>query len=55
MIYVIGHKSPDSDSVCSAIAVTELKRQLGIKCEARVAGELRSLSEGGYQENHTIG
>ena len=45
MIYVIGHKSPDSDSVCSAIAVTELKRQLGIKCEARVAGDINAESK----------
>ena len=40
MIYVIGHKSPDSDSVCAAIAVAELKRALGEKCEARIAGKI---------------
>ncbi|MFH0808441.1 MAG: manganese-dependent inorganic pyrophosphatase [archaeon] len=40
MIYVVGHLSPDSDSVCSAIAVAELKNTLGEKCEARVAGEI---------------
>lgn len=27
-IYVIGHRNPDTDSVCSAIAVAELKNQL---------------------------
>ena len=37
MIYVVGHKSPDSDTVCSAIAVADLKRQLGFECEARIA------------------
>ncbi len=42
MIYVVGHKSPDSDSVCSAIAVADLKRQLGEECEARVAGEINN-------------
>jgi len=42
MIYVVGHKSPDSDSVCSAIAVAELKKLLGFETEARVAGELNS-------------
>lgn len=28
-IYVFGHKNPDSDSICSAIAYTELKKKLG--------------------------
>ena len=27
-VYVIGHKNPDTDSICSAIAYTELKGQL---------------------------
>ncbi len=27
-VYVIGHKNPDSDSICSAIAYTELKNKL---------------------------
>ncbi len=44
MIYVVGHLSPDSDSVCSAIAVAELKRLLGEKAEARVAGEINAES-----------
>ncbi len=30
-IYVIGHRNPDSDSICSAIAYAELRRQQGIK------------------------
>lgn len=25
-IYIIGHKNPDTDSICSAIAYTELKK-----------------------------
>ncbi len=45
MIYVVGHKSPDSDSVGSAIAVAELKGMLGEKCEARVAGEINAESK----------
>lgn len=40
VIYVVGHKSPDSDAVCAAIAVAELKKKLGFKCEARVAGKI---------------
>ena len=27
-IYVIGHKNPDTDSICSAIAYAELKNLL---------------------------
>ena len=54
MIYVVGHLSPDSDSVCSAIAVADLKRQLsprddpagpGEDCEARVAGKINNESK----------
>ena len=35
--YVIGHNPPDSDTVCTAIAYANLKRQLGINAEARIA------------------
>ncbi|MDO4466583.1 MAG: putative manganese-dependent inorganic diphosphatase [Bacillota bacterium] len=28
-VYIIGHKNPDTDSVCSAIALAELKQKLG--------------------------
>ena len=34
-IYVIGHSSPDSDTVCSAIAYARLLTMLGYKAEAR--------------------
>jgi manganese-dependent inorganic pyrophosphatase len=40
VIYVVGHKSPDSDAVCAAIAVAELKRQLGVECEARISEKI---------------
>jgi len=36
--YVIGHKNPDSDTVCSAIAYAELKNKLGIPAEAVICG-----------------
>ena len=29
-VYIFGHKSPDSDAVCSAIALAHLKRQQGV-------------------------
>ena len=28
-VFVIGHKSPDTDSICSAIAYAELRNQSG--------------------------
>ncbi len=31
LVYVIGHKSPDTDSVCSSIAFARLKARLGAK------------------------
>ena len=27
-VYVVGHKNPDTDSVCSAIAYADLKRKI---------------------------
>ncbi len=40
-VVVIGHKNPDTDSICSAIAYAELKNRTGpLVCEARRAGQL---------------
>ena len=40
-IYVIGHKNPDTDSICSAIAYANLKRQVtGEKYVAKRAGDI---------------
>ncbi len=33
-VYVIGHKNPDADSICSAIAYSALKNKLGINTVA---------------------
>ena len=39
-IYVIGHKNPDTDSIASAIAYTELKKRQGLSnVHAAMAGE----------------
>lgn len=42
-IYVIGHKNPDTDSICSAIAYTDLKSKTGsgeyIACRAGLVNE----------------
>ncbi|QCX32614.1 putative manganese-dependent inorganic diphosphatase [Caloramator sp. E03] len=45
IIYITGHKNPDSDSVCSAIAYAELKRKLGFNATAAVLGELNRETE----------
>ena len=39
-VYVVGHKSPDTDSVCSAIAYAELKKKLGVDAVPARQGEL---------------
>ena len=40
-IYVIGHKSPDTDSVTSAITYANLKNALGMsEAKPAVAGDL---------------
>ena len=41
-VYVIGHKSPDTDTVCSAIVYANLKRHLGINCKAVVSGKINN-------------
>lgn len=41
-VYVIGHKSPDTDTVCSAIAYANLKKQFGINAKPVVAGNLNN-------------
>ncbi len=39
-IYIFGHKNPDTDSVTSAIALANLKKELGYNAEAYVLGEI---------------
>lgn len=42
MLYITGHRNPDSDSICSAIAYADLKKQLG---ENAVACRLGPLND----------
>jgi len=44
-VYVIGHKSPDSDTVCSAIAYAALMNKLGIDAKPVVAGPINNESK----------
>ena len=41
-VYVIGHQSPDSDTVCSAIAYARLLTMLGVNAEAAVTDKLNN-------------
>ena len=41
---IFGHKTPDSDSVMSAIALSYFKNQIGEKTEARVLGDINKES-----------
>ena len=42
VIYVIGHKSPDSDTVCSAIVYARLLNLLGFEAKAVVAANINN-------------
>jgi len=39
-VLVFGHKNPDTDTICSAIAYAELKKALGVEAEAVRLGEI---------------
>ncbi len=54
-IYVIGHKNPDSDTVCSAIVFARMLTLLGYDAEAAITGEVNEetayiLNEAGVKE-----
>ncbi len=40
MVYVVGHKNPDTDSICSAIAYAELKKKLGLDAKPARLGDI---------------
>lgn len=44
-IYILGHKNPDTDSICSAISYAELKRKLGFNACAGRLGEPNQETE----------
>jgi len=44
-VLVFGHKNPDTDSICSAIAYAELKRALGVDAEAVRLGEVNGETQ----------
>ena len=45
-VVVIGHRNPDTDSICSAIAYAELKNKTtDLVCEPRRAGKMNQETE----------
>ncbi|MDQ0157204.1 manganese-dependent inorganic pyrophosphatase [Robertmurraya andreesenii] len=44
-VLVLGHKNPDTDSICSAIAYANLKRKLGMDAEPVRLGNLNGETE----------
>ncbi|MDL1955753.1 MAG: manganese-dependent inorganic pyrophosphatase [Candidatus Desulfofervidus auxilii] len=44
-VYVVGHKSPDTDSICAAIAYAELKKKLGVDAVPARLGELNTETD----------
>ncbi|WP_252187826.1 putative manganese-dependent inorganic diphosphatase [Anaeromonas frigoriresistens] len=45
MIYIFGHKNPDTDSVMSAIALSKLKNQLRLNTTPFILGEINKETE----------
>ena len=43
-VYIYGHKNPDSDSVCAAIALADLKSKIGVEAVPAVQGALNPES-----------
>ena len=41
-IYIFGHKNPDTDSVCGAIALSYLKNHLGMNTTPAVLGNINN-------------
>ncbi|WP_066367001.1 manganese-dependent inorganic pyrophosphatase [Neobacillus fumarioli] len=44
-ILIFGHKNPDTDSICSALAYADLKKQLGVDVEPVRLGEINNETQ----------
>lgn len=44
-LLVFGHKNPDTDSICSSLVMTNLKKSLGVDAVSCCLGELRKEAE----------
>lgn len=45
LVLVTGHKNPDTDSICSVVAYSELKKKLGVNASPRRLGEINRETE----------
>ncbi len=45
MIYIFGHKKPDTDSICASISLSYLKNELGYETEPRTLGVITNETE----------
>lgn len=53
-IYVIGHRNPDTDSICSAIGYAHLKQSLGVHAIAARAGKLNNETKYILETLHVV-
>ncbi|MFC4798697.1 manganese-dependent inorganic pyrophosphatase [Neobacillus sp. GCM10023253] len=44
-VLIFGHKNPDTDSICSALAYADLKKQLGMEVEAVRLGQINGETQ----------
>ncbi|MBD7938893.1 manganese-dependent inorganic pyrophosphatase [Cytobacillus sp. Sa5YUA1] len=44
-VYIFGHKNPDTDTICSAIAYADLKKELGMDAEPIRLGEINGETQ----------
>lgn len=44
-IYIFGHRKPDTDSVCGAISLSYLKKEMGLNTEPRILSEINNETE----------
>ena len=44
-ILVVGHRNPDTDSVCGSISLAYLKKQMGFNAEPRILSEINAETE----------
>ncbi|MFA9557513.1 manganese-dependent inorganic pyrophosphatase [Evansella sp. AB-rgal1] len=44
-VLIFGHKNPDTDTICSAIAYADLKKKLGVDCEPVRLGEVNGETQ----------
>lgn len=52
-VLIFGHKNPDTDSICSAIAYAALKKELGVDVEPVRLGELNGETEYALKQFNT--